>query len=93
MRSNIINSSIANVITRFVKATSMLRAGNAPQQQRHLTLCAGPLSGWHPGTDLLFRDMSPVTTGIFGTYLPCSEPSLEMPGTVVSIRELFQRLS
>ena len=93
MRSNIINSSIANVITRFVKATSMLRAGNVPQQQRHLTLCAGTLSGWHPGTDFLFRDMSPVTTGIFGSYLPISEPSLELPGNVGSIRQLFQRLS
>jgi hypothetical protein len=93
MRSNIINSSIANVITRFVKATSMLRAVNAPQQQRHLTPCAGPLSGWHPGTDFLFRDMSPVTAGMHGTYLPTSERSLELPGTMVSIRQLFLRLS
>ncbi len=93
MRSNIINSSIANVVTRFVKATSMLRAVNVPLQQRHLTLCAGPRSGWNPGTDFLFRDMSPVTAGINGSYLPGFERSLELPGIVVSIRQLFQRLS
>lgn len=93
MRSNIINSSIANVITRFVKATSMLCAVNALQQQWRLNLCAGPLSGGNPGTDLLFRDMTPVTAGIHGTYLPSSELSLESPGNVVSIRQLFQRLS
>jgi len=93
MRSNINTSSVANVITRFVKATSMLCADNAPQQQRHLILCAGTLSGWHPGTDFLFRDMSPVTAGINGSYLPRSERSLDLPGTVVSIRQLFQRLS
>ena len=91
MRSNII-SSIANVFTRFVKATSMLRVNITPQQQWRLNLCAEPLSEWHPGTDLLFRDMSPVTTGIQGTYLPCTEPSLETPGNVVSIWQLFQRL-
>ena len=93
MRNNIINSSIANVFTRFVKATSMFRANSVPQQQRRLNLCAGPLSGWHPGTDLLFRDMSPVSNGIHGTYLPNSMPSPEQPGIVVSIRQLFQRLS
>ena len=92
MRSNINISSIANVITRFVKATSMLRANFVPQQQWHLNLCAGPLSGGNPGTDLLFRDMTPVTSGIHGKYLPISELSLE-PGNVVSVRQLFQRLS
>ncbi len=93
MRSNIINSSIANVISRCVKATSMLRANFAPQWHWHLNLCAGSLSSGNSGTDLLFRDMTPVTYGIDG-YLPGSEPSLEQPGMVVSIQQkLFQRLS
>jgi len=92
MRSNIIISSIANVITRFVKAT-MLRAGNAPQRQWHLHLCAGSLSGGNFGTDLLFRDMTPVTFRIDG-YLPSTEPSLEQPSMIVSNQQtLFQRLS
>ncbi|MFT7633551.1 MAG: hypothetical protein ACI87E_004608 [Mariniblastus sp.] len=90
MRSNIIISSIANVIPRFVKATSMLRFNFAPRQnQWRLNLCAGPLSGGNSGTDLLFLDM---TSGIGGSYLPTSHPSLE-PGNVVSIQHLFQRLS
>jgi hypothetical protein len=93
MRSNIINSLFANVITRFAKATSMLRANDAPQQHWRLNLCAGSLSGGSSGTDLLFRDMTPVTYRIDG-YLPGSEPSVEQPGMVVSIQQqLFQRLS
>ena len=101
MRSNINNSSIANVITRFVKATSMLRAEFAPQRHWHLEPCAGSLSSGNSGTNLLFRDMTPVMSGptgsgIGGSYVlqPYFQMSLEQPGNVVSsIRQLFQRLS
>ena len=95
MRSNIIISSIANVITRFsVKATSMLRASNdALLPSWRLDLFAGPLSGRHSGTNLLFRNLSTVTPGITGSYLPVfSEPSQKQPGNVVRVQRLFQKL-
>ena len=96
MRSNIINSSIANVITRFsVKVATMLRASNDVLLLLwRLDPCAGPLSGRHSGTNLLFRNMSTVPTEITGTYLPVfSEPSQKQPGNVVRTQQLFQRLS
>lgn len=94
MRSNNINSSIANVITRFGnQAMSLLRAINdATAHSWRLDPCAGPLSGRHSGTEILFRSLSTVTVG--GTYLPVySEPVLKQPGKVVRLPRLFQRLS
>ncbi len=95
MRSNHNTSSIANVITRFsVQAMSMLCTfGDATAQPWHLDPCAGPLSGRHSGTNLLFRNLSTVTV-ISGTYLPAiSEPALKQPGSVVRLPRLIQRLS
>lgn len=89
MRSNIINASIANVITRFVKATSMLRANNVLRQQWHLNVCAGALLGGNSQADLLLWDMSPVAIDMFGRYLPSTETPMDEPG----LRQLFQRLS
>jgi hypothetical protein len=96
MRSNIIISSIANVITRFsVKATTMLRASHdALAGLWRLDPCAGPLSGRHSGTNLLFRNMSMVSREINGNNLPAfSQPSQKQPGNVVRNQQLFQRLS
>lgn len=94
MRSNTINSSIANVITRFsVQATSMLRAfGDDTAQPWRLDPCAGPLSGRHSGTNLLFRNLSTVTV-INGNVVPVySEPAPKQPGNLVHLSRLFQRL-
>ena len=96
MRNTTINSSIANVITRFcIKVTMVLRASN------HVLLllwrldpCAGSLSRWHSGTNFMFRKMSAVKPGSHGMYLPMLFlPSQKQPGNVVRYRQLFQRLS
>ena len=96
MRSTNIISSIANVTKRFsVQATSMLRANDARQHQRHLNICYWPLSNRHSGTDLLFRDLTVAMVGINGTDLPRSpeRTTQKQPGNMGRLEQLFQRLS
>ena len=95
MQSNIISRSIANVISRFnVKSTDMLRAfTDATQQCWRLNLCAGPLSAKHFGTQGAFWNVSAVSVGMNGSYLPHAvEPAPQLTSTLV-LRPLFQRLS
>ena len=95
MRKNIINSSIANVITRFcVKVTVVLRVSiDVLLPLWRLDPCAGPLSSRHSGTKSMFRKMSTVRPGMNGIYLPVVFlPSQKQPGNVVRSQKLFQRL-
>jgi hypothetical protein len=107
MRSNNINSAIANVFTRFgVQAVDMLRTRNAsamPSWRHQLctTSTSGPLSGRHLRADLLLGDMSVEgKRGNYsiGNYLPAItkptlQPSTIRPQEQVHNQEMFQRLS